>query len=255
MLPLAERIERHRMPASAALGAHGAVHRVHRRAYRVCDGGRAGLENARLFRGDLRQRIAENGGMLQPDVRNDRRLRRADNVRCVEPPAETDLQHHRIAPLLGKVPKRHRGEDFKLRGRVLHAVRGGFHRFGGAAERRIGYVRAVNAEALVHAHKMRGRIKPRFVSRGAQDRGEHRAGRAFAVRPGDVYIFQRVLHIAQPVHQLAHPLQPQTAALPVGAMNERERFVKLHDPSPPLPAAPSARRRTASAAPARTRPS
>ena len=249
---LLQRVKRRAAPHRAAFGAYLPVHRVHGGVYRVRHGRRAGLDDPGLLARDLRKRMAENGGVLQADVRNNGGLGRGYHVRCVEPPAETDLEHHGIAFLRREIPEAHRGKDLKLRGRVGHAAGGLLHGFGGAAERRVGDVRAVDAEPLVHAHKVRGGVKPRLIPRRRQDRGKHRARRALAVRPGDVDKFQAVLRVSQPVHQLAHPLQTEAASLPVGGVDKSERFVKLHVFSLPLRAARGARARTASAARGRT---
>ena len=254
VLPRAQRVKRRRAPCGVSFGANLPVYRVHGGVHRVCNGGRAGLDDPGLFARDPGERAAENGGVLETDVRDNGGLGRGYHVRRIQPPAETDLEHNGAAFLRGEIPKAHRGEDLKLRGRVGHAAGGLLHGFGGAAERRVGDVRAVNAEPLVHAHKVRGGVKPRFLPRRRQDRGKHHARRALAVRPGDVDKFQAVLRVSQPVHQLAHSLQTEAASLPVGGVDKSERFVKLHVFSLPLRAARAARARTASAAQGRIRP-
>ena len=247
MLTLPQRVKRRRVPSRAALSAYLPVHRVHGSVHRVCNGGRAGLDDPGLFARDPGERVTENGGVLKPDVRNNGGFGRFYHVRRVEPPAEADLEHHNIAFLRREIPKAHRGQNLKFRGRVGHAVGCFLHGLGGAAERRVGDVRAVNAEPLVHTHKVRGGVKARLVPRRRQNRGEHRARRALAVRPGDVDKFQMILRLAQPAHQFPHPFKTETAPFPIGAVDESERLLKLHALFPPLRAARGARARTASA--------
>ena len=244
---LSQRVKRRRAPCGVSFGTDLPVHRVHGGVHRVCNGGRAGLDDSGLFARDPGERAAENGGVLKPDVRNNGGFGRFYHVRRVEPPAEADLEHHDITFLRREIPKAHRGQNLKFRGRVGHAVGCFLHGLGGAAERRVGDVRAVNAEPLVHTHKVRGGVKARLVPRLRQNRGEHCARRALAVRPGDVDEFQMILRLAQPAHQFPHPFKTETAPFPIGAVDESERLLKLHALFPPLRAARGARARTASA--------
>ena len=140
VFPLPQRIKRRRMPRRAAFGAYLPVHRVHGGVYRVRNGGRAGLDDPGLFARDLGECMAENGGVLEPDVRDNGGLGRRYHVRCVKPPAETDFEHHGIAFLRREIPEAHRGQNFKLRRCVGHADGGLLYGFGGAAKRRVGDV-------------------------------------------------------------------------------------------------------------------
>ena len=70
--------------------------------------------------------------MLQPDVGDDRRLRRGNDVGGVQPPAETDLDHDEVTAGLREPEKADGSHQLKL-GRMLrkrvrrgeHAPRGG----------------------------------------------------------------------------------------------------------------------------------
>ncbi len=53
--------------------------------------------------------------MIEINLRNHRDLRN-DDIRRVQPAAQTHFEHHHIQTLLGKVRKRDRGDTFEKRG-------------------------------------------------------------------------------------------------------------------------------------------
>ena len=76
------------------------------------DDGDAGLDDSGLLRGDLLHRVAEPVAVVEPDLRDDAKLRLAD-VRRVEAPPEPALENRVIDLRLGAKKKRDSGEGLK----------------------------------------------------------------------------------------------------------------------------------------------
>ena len=198
-------------------------------------GVRAMLDDAALLRGDLLDRVAENGRVLQADVRHDADLRRGDDVRRVHAPAEADLERDDVALLLHEVQKGDGRHDLKARGHFAHALRRVPH---GVCERNEGVVVdlfPVHAHALVEAQQVRRGIEPRAVPRALEHGGEHRGGRALAVRARDVDEFEFLLGIAEQTQKLARARKARRALLPVvelqifeGLLNGLQVFHIVH---------------------------
>ena len=181
----------------------------------------AGLEDAGFLRGDGGEGAAEDGGVLQPDVGDDRRLRRGNDVGGVQPPAETDLDHDEVTAGLREPEKADGGHQLKL-GRMLRKrVRRGEHALREAVKRRIGDGRAVHLKALVEAVEVRRGEQSRAVSRRRENGGEHRGGRALAVRAGDVDEFEGFFGVSQRGEQSAGALQPRLAVSPCVGVDAR----------------------------------
>ena len=152
--------------------------------------------------------------MLQPDVGDDRRLGRGNDVGGVQPPAETDLDHDEVTAGLREPVKADGGQQRKL-GRMLRKrVRRSEHTLREAVKRRIGDGRAVHLKALVEAVEVRRGEQPRAVSCRRENGGEHRGGRALAVRTGDVDEFEGFFGVSQRGEQSAGALQPRLAVGP-----------------------------------------
>ena len=71
------------------------------------------LDDAGLFAGDRRQRVAEKFGVVHADRRDHGRQRRLDHIGGVEPAAETDFQQHHIGRMLREQAECRRGFDFE----------------------------------------------------------------------------------------------------------------------------------------------
>ena len=88
---------------------------------RARDAGRAGherhaaLRDPGLVRRDLFDRLAEDIGMVEADVRDDRDDRR-DEVRAVEQPADADFDHGDVDARAREVEKREREQRLVIRG-------------------------------------------------------------------------------------------------------------------------------------------
>ena len=124
---------------------------AHLRRLRIADGARAGLEDARLLARDLRERIAEDLRVVEADVRDDGARRRGDDVRRVEPAAETDLQHHNIAPPPPEPQHGRRRHELELRRRVVHGSDARLQRLAHGGKLRVRYRFAVDLHALSEA--------------------------------------------------------------------------------------------------------
>ena len=193
----------------------------HLAALTVEHGAAAGLEDAGFLRGDGGEGAAEDGGVLQPNVGDDRHLRCGNDVGGVQPPAETDLDHDEVTAGLRKPKKADGGHQLKL-GRMLRKrVRRSEHALREAVKRRIGDGRAVHLKALVEAVEVRRGEQSRAVSCRRENGGEHRGGRALAVRAGDVDEFEGFFGVSQRGEQSAGALQPRLAVGPCVGVDAR----------------------------------
>ena len=87
------------------VGEHAADHR------------HARLDDAGLFAGDRRQRVAELLRVVEADAGDDRDQRLAD-VGRIEPAAQSHFQHGRVQPALGKPQQGQRRDDLKVGGPI-----------------------------------------------------------------------------------------------------------------------------------------
>ena len=95
----------------------------HRQSFRFIRGrhhGNSRFDNARLFKRNFFQRIAEPLLVVKLNIGDDAGQRR-DNVRRIEPSAQAGFPNHQVAALFGKIFQRHHRDGFKKR-RVM-AVR------------------------------------------------------------------------------------------------------------------------------------
>ena len=128
---------------------------AHLRRLRIADGARAGLEDARLLARDLLERIAEDLRVVEADVRDDGARRRGNDVRRVEPAAETDLQHHDVAPPPPEPQHGRRRHELKLRRRVVHGGDARLQRLAHGGKLRVRHGHAVDLHALGEALEIR----------------------------------------------------------------------------------------------------
>ena len=173
--------------------------------------------------------------MVEADIRDDGAVRRTDGVSRVEPAAETGFQDYDVAALLGEPVQGQRGRELKLSAGLGHAARGRGELLCAHGEFIVGYVRAVNAHALVHAREMRRYVQPGAVSRRAQDGAQHGADAALSVRPGDMYEAQGVLRAPKAFKQLAYPLEARTRAQPGHALYVFQSRLIIHAAPPFTP--------------------
>src|SRR5574337_1929048 len=153
------------------------------RRLRIADHDRApGAHDAGFLAADVLAVRPEQFHVVEVDAGDDRAVG-VDDIHRVEPPAEADLEDRRVGPgARDRVEQRERGEFEECQGNIaasaLHALEPCYQ---------IGSIRdfAADPQPLLESDQVR-----RGVDRGAkaglqQDRLEHRAGRALAVRAGD----------------------------------------------------------------------
>ena len=176
---------------------------------RIANEGNAGLGDAGLVARDLLERLAQDIGMVEADVGDDRNIRR-DEVRPVERTADADLDHGDVDLRDLEGNKREREQGLVVR-RPPHLARRRFdcraHRFQHAGELFFGERPPVDARTFRHRGEMRFGVQPRSLSRGGQRRGEHRRSRAFAARAADVQGPVPQLRLAEMPQQRGHPLE------------------------------------------------
>ena len=81
---------------------------------RSADGGGVGLDDARLLFGDRLDGVAEKGGVIKVDARDDRAQGVGDQVGRVQLAAHARLAHDDITALFLEDMERKRGEEFKV---------------------------------------------------------------------------------------------------------------------------------------------
>ena len=172
--------------------------------------------------------MAEILRVLQREIRDHGDLRRVDRVRGVERAAHADLEHDDLAAGLEEILHRDRRHELKLARVIVHRVGNDLHAFGQPRERLARNVLAVHAHALAEVLNVRRGIKPRAVSRRAQDAVQHGAGAALAVAPGDVHEFQPLLRIAELLKQLARPVEAESGRAPGVVFNVCNGFLCRH---------------------------
>ena len=131
------------------------------------------LDDAGFVGGNLADGVAQDGGVIQADRRDNAHRRRYD-VRGVQPPAQAHFDDADCGFVLGKALEGHGREIFEQRGRAGRRVGGigqvvGPDRFGKPGEAFRGHRLAVAADALAERMQMGGRVEPGSVTGGAQD--------------------------------------------------------------------------------------
>ena len=146
------------------------------------------LDNARLFRGDLRKRVAKEFDVIHPDGGDDAGQRLLDHIGRIQPSAKPDFQQHDIRRMPREQIKRRSRLDFEDRDGF--ACIDAFAMIERVAQLVIGHKNAAadlaEAEALVETHQMRRRIGVNAQARCLQNGAEKRHGRSLAVGPGNM---------------------------------------------------------------------
>ena len=78
------------------------------------DGGGVGLDDACLLRGDLLDGIAEEGGVIEVDARDDRAQGIGDEVGRIQQTAHADLAYNDVTAVLLVYPEAQHGEKFEF---------------------------------------------------------------------------------------------------------------------------------------------
>ena len=194
------------------------------------DGGGIGLGNERdvalgdagFLGGDLGERVAEIGLVVEPEAGDGGDERAVDHVGCVEAAAEPDFEDQRVGGAAREGQEGGGGGDFE---------EARFHPVGGVdhfAEERgeLGVVdqRSGEADAFVEAHQMRAGEGVDQMPRGFEAGAEKGAGRALAVGPGDMeHRGQIKVRIAKAIEQREDAVEPED----VGGVKRRAQAVEL----------------------------
>ena len=195
----------------------------------VDDSVAAGLDDPGLCRCDFLQRVAQNLGVVETNVAQNGSFGRQDDVRRVKFAAHADLADHDVAFFALEVFKAQRRDHLKL-GRLLeNRVRHGLNILGQFADGLVGDLLAVYLNALVEAENVGGRVETCFIARGLKDRGQHRAGRALAVRARDMDKFAGALRVPHFIEQRFDALEPGNAALPADSMDIVQCLFQRHN--------------------------
>ena len=190
------KIEGHLVEAAALHGQLGEVHDPQRGVLLRCHAGNegvgfghaavahhrtAGLDDARLGRGDVGDGGAQLLDMIHSQRRDDRTLRRVDDIGGVQRAAEAHFQHHDVALLFGKVEHSQRCDDLKLSGDVRHRVGGGPDLLHQPHQFFVADLFAVHLDALVEPVDERRGVQPHAIARRPQTGRQHGRGAALAV--------------------------------------------------------------------------
>ena len=190
----------------------------------------AALHDARLFQSDFRKRIAENLHMVHADLGNDAD-RGMDDIRRVEPAAQTDLYDGDIHLFFRKAGERKRRSQLKLGDMHvlffarLHRVPDPFDK-GGELFPADGH--AVQPNALIVDLDIRRCIQSGMAARRTKDALDHRAAGTLAVRARDMHHGQPLLRIAEFFHQAAHIFKTVFRSGRIDAVNSFDCFLFSH---------------------------
>ena len=163
----------------------------------------AGLDDSGFLSRDLSDRVAKDCHMIERDRRDHAHLRTANDVGCVAAAAETGFQYDNITALLDKVQEGDCGRELKLTDRLSLGQR---QAFAGNRDtlRKVREIvardhRAVDTDTFVELHEIRRGVQACAQTGCLKRGGDHGSGRALAVRTCNVYKFQPVLRISEPV--------------------------------------------------------
>ena len=176
------------------------------------------LDNARLLLGDCRMRGTEPVAMIETNARDGRDEHVGNDVGCVEAASQSSFKYHDIRTRHGEELKSHGRESFEeshlgsaLPLQALNHVK---HSLGRRRQRIIRDGLSINEEALVERHEVRRRVARNSVARRAENRIEHGARRALAVRPRHMNVPQRVLGISKLLQHGPHHVESRTHPKP-----------------------------------------
>ncbi len=186
----------------AALAGHAPYLAAGRPSPHPADDRDPGLDDARLFESDLRQRAAQVPFVVLGDGGDDR-SEGPDDIGGVEPPAHPDLDDGDVDLALGELEKGQGGHDLEVRWMIdelllgHQAVDHGLQPLEPLTEALRGDRPPVDADPLLDPDEVRRRVQSRPEPMGPQDPGQHGRDRALAVRPGHVDGQEPVLGIAE----------------------------------------------------------
>ena len=156
--------------------------------------GIAGFDDTCLFSRYLCQCVAQELGMVETYVGYDAQIRMND-VRTVQPAAQSDLYNGYIHFLIGKIAECHRSGQFKER-RVQRLEKVTFF-FYKVHYILFGYGRAVYTDAFAEIHQVGRGVKPHAVSRLLQYGSQCMGTGAFAIGSCHVDCAERTVGVPE----------------------------------------------------------
>ena len=207
-------------------------HRVRLWAAAVADHVAAGLDDAGLGGGDVRQRGAQKGGVVHAHGGEDGNLRHVDDVGGVQRAAQAHLQHHDVAGLLPEIQQGDGGDKLKFGGVLRHGLRRGADPLRQGGQGLVGDHLSVHLDALVKGHQVGRGVQPHPVSGGPENGRQTGAGAALAVGARHVDEFQPPLGVSQGVEQRPDAAQARLMLLPVEGVDIRDGFLTGHEDAP-----------------------
>ena len=179
---------------------------AHARMTSTDDARDPGLEHARFFARDLRQRVAENVGVLEAD-RGDHRHFGNHDVRRIE---STPKPHLEKDDVTGMVAKRlEREERGVLEESELPQTRVGPQLLQATGRLALADRPAADPDPLDVTLEVRRGELARAVARRAKHRLEHGGDAPLAIGTGDVHETTRALRVAPRLSRCDHPFQAE----------------------------------------------
>ena len=171
------------------------------------------LEDARLFRRNLAQRLTELVHMIEGNAGYTADIRLQD-VRAVEAPAETGFYHGDVHFFSGEVAEGDGREYLEEGGLVVgHLLYVRPALVYEPRQGRSGNILAVDRNPLANVNYVRGGIEPDLVAAGLEHLCEHCRGRALALRPGDMDGADLLVGCAQLLQQPLHADEAERVAV------------------------------------------
>ena len=198
----------------------------------IHDDGAALFYDARLLKGDLLKRAAQNGGVVKADVCNDAAVGAGDDICCIEPAAHADLEHDNVALSSAKPHKCHGGHHLKLSRVIVHCVGVRFHLRNELGDLVILNGLAVYLHTLVKAIYIRRGVKPHGEPCLFENRCQHCRDAALAVCSGDMHISKLGLRVSQTAQKLRYPFKPRLRSAPRNAVYIFKCLFVIHCFSP-----------------------
>ena len=188
------------------------------------------LDDACLLGGDLLDRVAEDGGVVEVDACDDGAQGKGDEVGRIQQSAHADLAHDDITAIAFENPKPQRCEELELGDD--HAVIVELFEDGSEVGDRFGelvfaYHLVVDLDTLAKIDDIGRDEQPDLITGFLEYRAEHRADGALAVGAGyvDEALVQRGGDF---VEELFHPVQPGARAESVERVDEAQAFFIIH---------------------------
>lgn len=166
--------------------------------------GYARLDDARFLTCNVRVGRAEQIGMLQPDVRDERGCW-ADDVCCIQPSSKAHFYDGEIHLLLGEVQKRKGCRRFEKAGSY------DFERLAIPFDRTLKpglrCRRAIDPHTFCEGKQVRRRMQSHAFPACRCDGRQKRGCRSLSVRPRYVHAFELLVRLSHGFHERPHSLQ------------------------------------------------